>query len=144
MGRKYILMCTPLNITGERTYIYIYIYIYIYKSSASLLLREECPVPIELETLWAQESLGVLEKPLDPLTCAPVLWSLYRLRFEMLTSAQNWRIIYVLGTWDSRISCVSDYLLTWEENPYSMELVVSLNCIIAVVMKYRRRLVYFV
>ena len=55
------------------------------QSSASLLLREERPVPIELETVWAPKSLDVLEKSVDPADVRPVLWSLYRLRFEMLT-----------------------------------------------------------
>ena len=56
------------------------------QSSASLLLREKRPVPIELETVWAPESLGVLEESLDPANVRMVLWSLYRLRFEILTS----------------------------------------------------------
>lgn len=111
------------------------------QSSASLLLREKHPVPIELETVWAPESLDVLEKSLDPADVRPVLWSLYRLRLKMLTFVEDGRIIYVSGTWDSRISCVFNYLLTCEENPH--ELVLSLNCIIDVVKKYRRKLFYF-
>jgi hypothetical protein len=111
------------------------------QSSASLFLREKRPVPIELETVWAPESLDVLEKSLDPADVRPVLWSLYRPRFEMLTFVGDERIIYVSGTWDSRISCTSDYLLTCEEN--SHKLVVSLNCIIDVVKKYRQKLFYF-
>jgi hypothetical protein len=56
------------------------------QSSASLLLREERPVPIELETVWSPESLDVLDKSLDSADVRSVLWSLYWLRFEMLTS----------------------------------------------------------
>ena len=36
------------------------------QSSVGLFLREERPVPIELETVWAPESLDVMEKSVDP------------------------------------------------------------------------------